>query len=201
MNHRRKTALILFSFSVAMLSPFIMNLAGFRNPLFQNLGFVGDNIAPLTAWVLALIVAFAYILYTFKRIPLVKAMQAEVSLFKCIGILAALASGLMEEVIFRRWLMDVLAYIGYGEVVQVISSAVLFGLGHGIWLFFKGEIRFAIPAIGSTTMLGAALAIVYLVSGRNLGPCILAHAFINMVIEPWLMLSSVSGEWKIKEQH
>jgi hypothetical protein len=29
-----------------------------------------------------------------------------------------------------------------------------------------------------------------------LGPCIFAHVLINIVIEPWLMLSAVSGKWR-----
>jgi membrane protease YdiL (CAAX protease family) len=48
----------------------------------------------------------------------------------------------------------------------------------------------------STSILGFGLALVYVASGRNIGPCIAGHTLINLVIEPWLMLSSVSGEWK-----
>ncbi|PKN88418.1 MAG: hypothetical protein CVU46_01080 [Chloroflexi bacterium HGW-Chloroflexi-8] len=69
------------------------------------------------------------------------------------------------------------------------------GSGCGEWAYFRGDFKFAIPAILSTSVLGFLLAIIYLVGGRNLGPCIFAPAKINLVIEPWLMLSSVSGKW------
>lgn len=175
-----------------------MDLMGLENPLFHNLGFSTSSLAPLSAWVLSLVVAFAYIGYTFKKVPFVLNMQKEVSVFKLIGIISALASGFMEEVVFRRWLMDILFHVGYNEVVQVICSGLLFGLGHGVWFLFKKEIKFAIPAILSTTVLGSLLAVVYIVGGRNVGPCIVAHVLINLIIEPWLMLSSVSGAWNLK---
>jgi membrane protease YdiL (CAAX protease family) len=76
-------------------------------------------------------------------------------------------------------------------------SGVVFGLAHGSWLLIKGEFKFALPAILSTAVLGAFLAGIYLLGGRNLGPCIFAHVLINIVIEPWLLLSSVSGRWKV----
>jgi membrane protease YdiL (CAAX protease family) len=65
-----------------------------------------------------------------------------------------------------------------------------------LWLFFKEEVRFALRAMLSTAALGFGLAFIYVITGRNTGPCIVAHVVINLVIEPWLMLSSVSGEWK-----
>lgn len=74
-------------------------------------------------------------------------------------------------------------------------SAVAFGLAHGAWALVGRDFRSALLAIVSTSLLGLSLAIIYLAAGRNLGPCILAHVTINVVIEPWLMLSAVSGRW------
>jgi hypothetical protein len=81
-----------------------------------------------------------------------------------------------------------------GPILQVIISGVAFGLAHTAWILFKGDIKFTFPAILSTSVLGFLLAIIYLVGGRNLGPCIFTHVLINIIIEPWLMLSSVSGK-------
>jgi hypothetical protein len=39
-----------------------------------------------------------------------------------------------------------------------------------------------------------ALAIVYLVAGRNVAPCVAAHFLINAFIEPGLVLAAVRGE-------
>ncbi len=50
----------------------------------------------------------------------------------------------------------------------------------------------------ATSMLGAALACVYLLGGRTVGPCIWGHIAINAIIEPWLIVSAVSrsGDWR-----
>ena len=194
MNDRRKTGFILITFSMIMFSPFIMNLVGIKNPIFQNLGFSRDTLAPFYSWGLSLILSFGYILYTFRNIPCILKMQREISVLKFIGILSAFAGGLLEEVIFRRWFMDFTMNLGYGAILQIVLSGIIFGLAHSMWFLFKSELRFALLAMLSTSMLGFGLAIFYVISGRNIGPCIAAHVLINLVIEPWLMLSSVSGE-------
>ena len=196
MTDRRKTVLILGMTSLFMFSPLAMSLFWHPIPLFQNLGFERESIAPLLAWVLATIAAIAYVLYTMKVLPLVLAKQKEISLFKLLGILSAVVGGIVEEVFFRRWIMDMLMSGGVAPIFQVLISGIVFGLVHFSWLLIKRDFKFAIPAILSTSVLGILLAIIYLVSGRNLGPCIYAHVIINIIIEPWLMLSSVSGKWR-----
>ena len=196
MTDRRKTALILAMTSLFMFSPVAMSLFWRPIPLFQNLGFKRETMASPLAWILASITAIAYVFYTMKVIPLVFAKQKEISLFKLLGILSALVGGIVEEVFFRRWLMDMLMSRGVSPVLQVIISGFAFGLAHTIWILAKGDFKFTLPAILSTSVLGILLAFIYLVGGRNLGPCIFAHVIINIVIEPWLMLSSVSGKWR-----
>ena len=194
MTDRSKTALILSMTSLFLFSPLAMSLFWHPIPLFQNLGFTRESIAPLLAWILATIIATAYVLYTMKVIPFVLAKQKEISWFKLLGILSALVGGIVEEVFFRRWTMDLLMSRGITPILQVIISGIVFGLAHTSWMLARGDIKFTIPAILSTAILGMLLAIIYLVGGRNLGPCIFAHVLINIIIEPWLMLSSVSGK-------
>jgi hypothetical protein len=194
MNDRAKTALILGISSLFLFSPLAMSLFWRPIPLFQNLGFERQTFAPALAWILATLTTIVYVLFTMKAIPLVLAKQKEISLFKLLGILAALVGGIVEEVFFRRWLMDMLMSRGVDTILQVIISGVAFGLAHTAWIFFRGDIKFTFPAVLSTSVLGILLAIIYLVGGRNLGPCIFAHVLINIIIEPWLMLSSVSGK-------
>jgi membrane protease YdiL (CAAX protease family) len=146
-------------------------------------------------WILAVIVAGVYVIYTMRAIPLVADMQREISWFKLLGIASAVVGGIVEEAIFRRWVMDMLVSRGFPSMTQVAVSAVVFGLAHGLWALVGRDSRSALLAIVSTSLLGFALAIIYLAAGRNLGPCILAHVMINVVIEPWLMLSAVSGRW------
>ena len=153
--------------------------------------------APPLAWVLATITAIAYVLYTMKAIPFVASMQREISLFKLLGILSSVVGGIVEEVFFRRWIMDNFMSGGFAPILQVIISGVAFGLVHASWtLLAKHNFKATLPAILSTSILGIFLAIIYLAGGRNLGPCIFAHVLINIVIEPWLMLSAVSGKWR-----
>ncbi len=194
MTDRSKTALILGMTSLFMFSPLAMSLFWYPIPMFQYLGFTRESIAPLSAWILATITAIAYVLYTMQVIPLVFAQQKEISWFKLLGILAALVGGIVEEVFFRRWLMDFLMSRGLPAILQIVFSGVAFGLAHTSWILARGDIKFTLPAILSTSILGMLLAIIYLVGGRNLGPCIFAHVLINIIIEPWLMLSSVSGK-------
>jgi hypothetical protein len=195
-NDRKKTAWILIAASLLMFSPLAMVLLGYNIPVFKNLGFGAASFAPLTNWILATIIAIAYVVYTFRVIPFVRSMQREISLFKLVGIVSAVVGGIVEEAIFRRWLMDYLMYGGFGPVIQAVLSGVVFGLAHGSWLLARGEFKFALPAILSTVVLGTCLAGIYLLGGRNLGPCIFAHVLVNIVIEPWLVLSAVSGRWK-----
>jgi uncharacterized protein len=197
MTDRRKTALILGMTLGFMFSPLAMSLFWYPIPLFQDLGFERGSIAPPLAWILATITAIAYVLYTMKVIPLVLAKQKEISWFKLLGILAALVGGIVEEVFFRRWIMDMFMKGGFSPVLQVVISGIAFGLVHASWtLLAKRNFKATLPAILSTSILGIVLAIIYLAGGRNLGPCIFAHVLINIVIEPWLMLSAVSGKWR-----
>ena len=197
MTDRTKTLLILGMTSLFMFSPLAMSLFWPPIPLFQNLGFERESIAPPMAWILATITAIAYVLYTMKAIPLVAEKQSEISLFKLLGILSAVVGGIVEEVFFRRWTMDMFMKGGFNPILQVIISGVAFGLAHTSWtLLTKRNFKATLPAILSTSILGIFLAIIYLVGGRNLGPCIFAHVLINIVIEPWLMLSAVSGKWR-----
>jgi uncharacterized protein len=194
MNDRSKTAWILGVVSLIMFSPLAMVLVGYQIRLFQNLGFERDSLASLISWIFAAVVGIAYIFYTMRAIPFVASMQREISLFKLLGILSAIVGGIVEEVFFRRWVMDMLMSRGFASITQVMISGVAFGLAHASWTLVKRDFKFALPAIISTSILGIFLAVIYLTSGRNLGPCIFAHTMINIVIEPWLMLSAVSGK-------
>jgi uncharacterized protein len=195
MTDRHKTGWILGAASVTMFTPLAMVLAGRRIAVFEHLGFESGSLASPLWWILAVIVAGVYVIYTMRAIPLVADMQREISLFKLLGIASAVVGGIVEEAIFRRWVMDMLASGAFPIIAQVAVSAVAFGLAHGLWALVGRNSKSALLAIVSTSLLGCALAIIYLAAERNLGPCILAHVTINVVIEPWLMLSAVSGRW------
>lgn len=192
-RERQITAAVLLGATIVMMFPLVVNWWGRDIPIVQSLGFTPGTLAPLPAWIAALLFAWAYIVYTFRVLPGVRQHQREISFFKLIGVAAAFASGIMEEVVFRRWLMDTALVYGVGSLGQVLLSGIIFGLVHLVWHAFSADRRFSIYGAASTTVAGAALAVIYLIGGRNLGPCIAAHMLINLVVEPWLVLAAVSG--------
>ena len=80
MTDRRKTALILGTAALIMLSPLAMVLAGYSIPMFENLGFTRESLAPPAAWIFATMVGIVYVSYTMKAIPLIAEKQRELSL-------------------------------------------------------------------------------------------------------------------------
>ncbi len=192
-RERRIAAGVLLGATALMMFPLVMSWSGRNIPMVQDLGFTRDTLAPPPAWIAALAFAAAYIAYTFRVLPFVREHQREVSVFKLIGVAAAFASGIMEEVVFRRWLMDTALAHGVGSAGQVLLSGLVFGLFHLVWHAFSADRRFALVGAASTAVAGMALAAIYLLAGRNLGPCIAAHMLINLVVEPWLVLAAVSA--------
>ena len=193
-KERQITFWILFSISCSMSIPILIWLV--RKPVFF-LNKIGINEQALTipyAWVLSLLVAAGYIGYTFKAVPFVRQMQREFSSFKLVGIWAAIVSGIIEEIFFRKMVMDWSLSMGHGSLIQIILTAFSFGVAHGLWILLRGELSIALPVIISTMVLGALLGILYIVGERNLFPCIAAHTIINLVVEPWLILSAISGK-------
>lgn len=151
------------------------------------------------AWLLALLVAAGYSFYTIRRVPMVNEYKLKLNRLKLLGIWAALGSGVVEEVVFRQILMDTVADHGGNVALQIMLSAALFGMAHGLWGLLGGEWRIAVPVMTATAVLGAALAVVYLVADRNVLPAVAAHTTINLVIEPWLILAAVSGRFISKD--
>ena len=192
-KERRIAAAILLGATAIMMLPLVSSWSGRNIPMVQDLGFTPGMLAPLPAWIAALVFACAYIACTFRALPFVREQQKEISAFKLVGVAAAFASGIMEEVVFRRWLMDTALVHGVGNVGQVLLSGIVFGLFHLVWHAFSADRRFSLYGAAATVVAGMALAIIYLLGGRNLGPCIAAHMLINLVIEPWLVLAAVSG--------
>lgn len=90
--------------------------------------------------------------------------------------------------------MDWLRAHGSAAALQVLASAIGFGLAHAIWALFRGSLSAGIGAMLATGLMGAALAVVYLAGARILAPCVTAHFFINVFAEPGLVLAAVRGE-------
>ena len=198
----KTTGLILGSLSLALTGSIVFWYLG--NPtqfIVERLGINSEAFNSAFVWLLAFIIAVGYIMYTVKVIPFVREHLFTFSWLKVIGIWAAFVSSTVEEILFRQVLMDWLMNLNYGIVIQILASAIIFGLAHGAWVLLRGDLKIALPVILSTTILGGLLAILYIVADRNLLAPIVAHIIINLFIEPWLILSAVTGSWDNEEEN
>lgn len=166
------------------------DIAGFAD-------YVGINETMLDipeAWVVALCTAVGYVAYTACMVPLVRSnIFVFRGLLKWIGIYAALSGGLVEELVFRRMLMDWLYWGECGIVIQIFVSGVAFGLVHLSWSLFGGSWRVGMASFLSTTVLGLLLAVLYIIADRNVLPTVMAHIIINIFVEPWLIMNAVES--------
>jgi uncharacterized protein len=66
------------------------------------------------------------------RLPSVRESMFRASWLKVLGLAVAIAAGILEELVFRKLLMDRLAGAGHGAAVQVLLSVLAFGAAHGV---------------------------------------------------------------------
>jgi hypothetical protein len=142
--------------------------------------------------VLALVIAGIFIALTVRRQPFIRERFFTFSLLKALAIPMALVTGTFEEVFFRAFVMNLALKGGWSVTGQIFISAMTFGLAHGVWGLFGKNLRVAIGATVATGLLGAALAVVYIVGGRSVAPCACAHILINLLLEPWLILAAAA---------
>jgi hypothetical protein len=153
--------------------------------------------APLVGWLSAFIVTALYVLLVFAGILRGGAARlGEMSAFHLYGsLLAACSAGFVEEIFFRGFVMTELKDAGFGRLVQVLASGLLFGFAHVGWgLLSPGH--HAAVLIGSmvtTAVLGALYAVAYLASRRSLMPVIAGHFAMDLLIEPWLVLTTLAA--------
>jgi membrane protease YdiL (CAAX protease family) len=190
-----KTAWILGGASTFMLTFIIIAIArnGF-SAFFNAIGFNQSAREIPLAWVLAAAVTIGYIAFTTFGMSTVKENFFKFDRLKLIGIYAALTSGILEELLFRQILMDLLYDRGIGIVFQIGISGVVFGLAHFSWGLIKGDWKTGLGSAIATTILGLLLATVYIVAGRNVLPAIMSHMTINIFLEPWMILHAIKND-------
>lgn len=178
----------------AMLGAVVLILR-LRGQGLRDLGW--GNRSPLRGWLIGFAVAVFYCAFTFMGPALRHApVLTDWSVFRIGTALAlGLTAGICEEAVFRGFVMTETRDAGFAAPWQVLASAVLFGCAHFGWGSLGGhlQIGFALGAVLATLLLGALLALIYLASRRSLMPAIAAHALIDIVIEPWLILFAVTG--------
>ncbi|PYS48569.1 MAG: CPBP family intramembrane metalloprotease [Acidobacteria bacterium] len=189
----RKSALILAAI-VAIEGTFVLlNWLNNGQKFVAYLGFSAGKSGTLWGWILALVVTVLFVALSI-RLPSVRANLLRPTWLKALGLAVAVSAGILEELVFRKLLMNYLLAAGVGSLLQIVLSGLAFGAAHGIWGLMGRSVRAALGATVATGLLGAALAIVFIVSGRSLAPCIAAHFLINALIEPGLVLAVTRGE-------
>ena len=197
MTAERKAAYILAGIA-AVEGAFVM-LSAWRAPLrfLALIGFApGRSGAPL-GWSAAAMTVAAFVLVS-ARLPSVRATMFKPSGLKVLGLAVAVAAGILEELVFRKLLMDWLAQSDYGATIQMLVSGVAFGAAHGVWGLFGRSMRAAVGATIATGIPGFALGVVYIASGRSLAPCVAAHFLINALMEPGLVLAATRAEMGLR---
>jgi len=165
------------------------------------LKYLGTPPGTLSAWLMAAAVTGAYVAYSATRSPVIREYAFRPSnwapfwALRLFAIPMAFVTGFFEEAFFRKSVMDMAAGHGYGDLTQILISAVVFGLAHAIWGVFGGKVRAALAVMLATTTLGALLALVYLAGNRSVSPCVAAHIGLNLFLEPWLVISSATLSW------
>lgn len=155
---------------------------------FESVGFKELDNVSVMAWCIALLVAATYV-WGAASISNVRENMFKFNKLKCLALLGALISGVFEELVFRKLLMDYLQEKGLSDFYQIIISGLAFGVAHLVW---GGKaLSAAINATFYTFFLGVGLALVYIVSDRNLALCIIAHTIVTGLIEPGLIKSAV----------
>ncbi len=159
----------------------------------RYLGFAPGLVGNLGGWIAA---AFATVIFVAFALRLASVRENLFcpSFLKLLAIALAIVSGILEEVMFRRWTMNWLMEQGHGAIVQMLGAGVLFGAIHGVWGLMGKSFRAAMGATIATGFLGMMLGIVFLLAGRSVAPCIVAHFLINLLIEPGLVLAATRGE-------
>ncbi|MBM4517524.1 CPBP family intramembrane metalloprotease [Rhodococcus hoagii] len=122
--------------------------------------------------------------------PFVREHVTEISPLKALGVWVAITSSAIEEIIFRRMVMDALADNGIGAVGQIGASALAFGVAHGAWVLLGREWAIAIPVVCLDNMPGGRIGGRISAIGSRTPTAVIAHIAINLVIEPWLILSA-----------
>ena len=105
----------------------------------------------------------------------------------------AIGGGVFEEIVFRGVALSCLLSAGFSRAASILISAALFAASHAGWLgdapMTAAEWIQATSPIWGTFILAIALGFTFTESQGRLAPVIAAHAAINIVLEPWLLLS------------
>jgi membrane protease YdiL (CAAX protease family) len=189
MDNVKRAAIILVVIAAVEASPLVsIGLSPGGAAVLERWLGVGTPVIAPAAWGAAVLIALAYAAASMTSLPAIRQKALTLNGLKLLGVVFALVTGLFEEVFFRKWLMDWAQGQGYGVAPQIVASGVIFGLAHAIWGLFGGNLRAFFTSMAFTTVMGLALAWLYVFAGRQVAPAAWSHILINLIIEPWLLL-------------
>ena len=192
-NAERVAAWIMVGFIVVFGTLILMSIVAKPDAFISYLGFATNQIGAPLAWLLSAFVTAEYV-WGASKIPAVREHMFRPTALKLLAVVATVTAGVVEEIIFRKWIMDYLDKHAMGAVLQVLVSGVAFGSAHAVWGLLGRSFDAALHAMVATGILGAALGVVYLAADRSLAPCIVAHFVISALIEPGLMVGGLRGQ-------
>ena len=151
--------------------------------------------APGVGWLAAGVVTTLFIAFNLALPLRAEKHLTEISLFHLYNAISAgIVAGLVEETLFRGFIMTELRSSGWGKTAQVVTSSLVYGSVHATWGLISG--MFTVELVGGavigTAVFGCFCSAVYLLSGRSLMPVVLCHGLIDFAIEPWLFMVAVS---------
>src|ERR1700736_3729003 len=194
MTAEHKSAIILALIAAIEGSWVLLNFYVNGTRFLYYLGFAPVVGGTAIGWLLAFVVSALYVAVA-ARLPSVRENLFRISWLKLLSVAVAISAGILEEVVFRRCIMNYMQDRHHaGIMLQIIISGLAFGLAHGVWGLMGKSLRAAIGATVATGILGIGLAIVFVASERNLALCIVSHFLINVLIEPGLVLAATRGE-------
>jgi len=198
LSNLRAMAAFRTAFSIALdwLEAIAMILLlRFRGMRLSDIGWRKGS--SVWGWIGALVAVAIYAGFALGG-PMLKGQPilTDWSLFRIATALGiGITAGFCEEAIFRGFVMTEARNGGAPLWLQIVLSALLFGMAHAGWggMTAKFDIGSMIGAMISTAILGVMLAGVYVIGRRSLVPVVVAHGVIDAIIEPWLILFALSG--------
>jgi membrane protease YdiL (CAAX protease family) len=151
------------------------------------------------SWILAIVVAALMAGSALASFGKTAQLLTDWSFYRIsLGLVLGGSAGICLEMIFRGFVMTQARDAGLPVILQITLSAVLFALALNrmAWSGFPGHPEFwaVVGTTASSTVLGIAFAIIYVIGNRSLSPAIAAHAAIDMIVEPGMILmAAVAG--------
>jgi hypothetical protein len=179
---------VLLNWTMFAVCVLVLHLRG------QTLGDIGwRRPATRRSWTLAIVVATLMAGIALGSFGKTAQLLTDWSFYRLsLGIVLGGSAGICLETIFRGFVMTQARDAGLPVILQITLSAVLFALALNrmAWSGFPGHPEFwaVVGTTASSTVLGVAFGIIYVIGNRSLTPAIAAHTAIDMVVEPGMIL-------------